>query len=118
MTVLSNVSVRVHVAAAMRAVRLFAGEKHHAKITVTKWAALCAHGDERAQHDAPQRRVYQRPDAIVSAAAVQAEPEQNQNGRNTVPELWVLHTIASKKHLECRIAFLCQIRNRIHEKRG
>ena len=118
MTVLSNVSVRVHVAAAMRAVRLFAGEKHHAKITVTKWAALGAHSDEHAQNDAPKRSIYQRPDTIVSAAAVQAEPEQNQNGRNTVPELWMLHTIASKSDLEVMIAFLREVQNRIHVKCG
>lgn len=105
---LSNVSVCVHIAAAMRAVHLFAREKHHAEVAVTKWAALCKHRDERPQHDTPQSHIYQRPDAIVSAAAVQAEPEQNQNGRNTVPELWTLHATASKNHLEHRIAFLCQ----------
>ena len=57
----------------MRAIRLFAGEKHHAKITVTKWAALCEYGDEYAQHDTPQCYMYQCPDAIPAAAAVQAQ---------------------------------------------
>jgi hypothetical protein len=102
----------------MRAIRLFAGEKHHAKITVTKWAALCEYGDEYAQHDTPRRRIYQRPGTIVAAAAVQAEPEQNQNGRNAVPELWMLHTIASKSDLEVMIAFLREVQNRIHVKCG
>lgn len=63
---------------------------------MAKRAALCAHGNNRAQHDAPQCYIYQCPDAIAAAAAVQAQAKQNQNDRNTVPELWMLHTIASK----------------------
>ena len=118
MTVLSNVSVRVHIAAAMRAVHLFAREKHHAEVSVTKRAALGAHSDEHAQNDAPKRSIYQRPDTIPAAAAIQAQPKQDQNGRNTVPELWMLHTIASKSDLEVMIAFLREVQNRIHVKCG
>ena len=118
MTALSNVSARAHVAAAVRAVRLFAGEKHHAKITVTKWAALCEYGDEYAQHDTPQCYIYQCPDAIPAAAAVQAQAKQNQNDRNTVPEFWMLHTIASKSDLEVMIAFLREVQNHVYVKCG
>ena len=102
----------------MRAIRLFAGEKHHAEVAVTKRAALGAHRDEHTQNDAPKRSIYQRPDTISAAAAIQAQPKQNQYGRNAVPELWMLHTIASKSDLEVMIAFLREVQNRIHVKCG
>ena len=63
---------------------------------MAKRAALGAHSDEHAQNDAPKRSIYQRPDTLPAAAAIQAQPKQDQNGRNTVPELWMLHTITSK----------------------
>ena len=53
MTALSNVSARAHVAAAVRAVRLFAGEKHHAEVAMAKRAALRTQGDNRTGYDAP-----------------------------------------------------------------
>lgn len=53
-----------------------------------------------------------------TVATIQAQPKQNQNGRNTVPELWMLHTIASKSDLEVMIAFLREVQNRIHVKCG
>ena len=118
MTALSNISVRVHVAAAMRAIRLFAGEKHHAEVAMAKRAALCEYGDEYAQHDTPQCYIYQCPDAIPAAAAVQAQAKQNQNDRNTVPEFWMLHTIASKSDLEVMIAFLREVQNHVYVKCG
>ena len=94
MTVLSNISARVHIAAAMRAIRFPAGKKHHTQVPAAKWAALRERRNERTQNDAPQCRVYQRPCTIIAAAPVQSQSEQNQDQRNRVPEFHPLHVAA------------------------